>query len=204
MCLKAPFPWFGGKSRAAALVWSRLGAVRNYVEPFAGSLAVLLGNPMAQPPTETVNDIDAYVCNFWRALQADPEAVCDAADWPVNECDLHARHAWLHGAADRVERLKTDPDWFDARVAGYWVWGVSSWIGDEFCRPKPQHGLPHLGPGRGVNRQLPHLGDPGKGACADRHVRLLASPRGSGRPLARCAGLLRGLDAGAVAERDRA
>jgi hypothetical protein len=33
--LKAPFPWFGGKSRAASLVWQRFGEVRNYVEPLA-------------------------------------------------------------------------------------------------------------------------------------------------------------------------
>ena len=29
--LRAPFPWFGGKSRAAELIWSRLGEVSNYV-----------------------------------------------------------------------------------------------------------------------------------------------------------------------------
>lgn len=51
--LKAPFPWFGGKSRAADLVWSRFGDVQNYVEPFAGSLAVLLARP-SQPRDETV------------------------------------------------------------------------------------------------------------------------------------------------------
>lgn len=45
--LRAPFPWFGGKSRAAPLVWSALGDVANYVEPFAGSLAVLLARPHA-------------------------------------------------------------------------------------------------------------------------------------------------------------
>jgi DNA adenine methylase len=162
--LKAPFPWFGGKSRAAGLVWSRFGAVDNYVEPFAGSLAVLLGNPASKPPTETVNDVDAYLVNFWRALQADPDGVAHHADCPVFECDLHARHAWLHGQAERVERIKSDPEWYDVRVAGYWAWGLSSWIGDNFCRPKPQQSVPHLGdPGKGVNRQLPHLGNPGKG-----------------------------------------
>lgn len=31
--LNAPFPWFGGKSRAAPLVWEALGDVRNYVSP---------------------------------------------------------------------------------------------------------------------------------------------------------------------------
>jgi DNA adenine methylase len=69
--LRAPFPWFGGKSRAAALIWERLGPVANYVEPFAGSLAVLLGRPHP-PRIETVNDRDAYLANFWRALAAAP------------------------------------------------------------------------------------------------------------------------------------
>jgi hypothetical protein len=117
----------------------------------------------------------------------------------VHNCDLHARHFWLHQQAGRIEQHKVDPDYYDARVAGYWAWGLSSWIGDNFCRPKarptadsiclphlgdPGKGvnrqLPHLGnPGSGVNRKLPHLGDPGKGdpvtgGCADRHARLLA------------------------------
>ncbi len=72
--IKAPFPWFGGKSRAAPLIWSRLGEVDNYVEPFAGSLAVLLGSPRIAR-TETVNDKDGFIANFWRAVAADPNAV---------------------------------------------------------------------------------------------------------------------------------
>ena len=32
--LKAPFPYFGGKSRIAPMVWERFGKVANYVEPF--------------------------------------------------------------------------------------------------------------------------------------------------------------------------
>jgi hypothetical protein len=35
--LKAPFPWFGGKSRVAPLVWERFGDIAVYAEPFAGS-----------------------------------------------------------------------------------------------------------------------------------------------------------------------
>ena len=58
--LRAPFPWFGGKSRAAPLVWAALGDVANYVEPFAGSLAVLLARPSA-PRVETVNGLDCYL-----------------------------------------------------------------------------------------------------------------------------------------------
>ena len=83
--LRAPFPWFGGKSKIAPLVWERFGDVQNYVEPFFGSGAVLLGRPTVAG-IETVNDLDCMVANFWRALQNAPDAVAEAADWPVNEC----------------------------------------------------------------------------------------------------------------------
>ena len=67
--LKAPFPYFGGKSKAAPLVWERFGDVANYVEPFAGSLAVLLSRPSDHTHAkERVNDKDGYISNFWRAL----------------------------------------------------------------------------------------------------------------------------------------
>lgn len=144
--LRAPFPWFGGKSRVAPLVWERFGDVRNYVEPFAGSLAVLLGRP-TPAKVETVNDLECYLANFWRALAADPEQVAHYADWPVNEADLHARHRWLvvHGAA-RVAKLRTDPEYFDAKVAGWWVWGQCLWIGSGWCKPV---GAPHANGTRG-------------------------------------------------------
>lgn len=132
--LRAPFPWFGGKRRIAPLVWSRFGDVANYIEPFAGSLAVLLGRP-TPPRVETVNDKDAYLANFWRAIQAAPDEVTHHAAWPVNEADLHARHRWLVTTGkERVDRLVTDPEFFDAKVAGWWVWGLSLWIGDGWCQ----------------------------------------------------------------------
>ena len=145
--LKAPFPWFGGKSRVAHIVWDRLGNVPNYVEPFAGSLAVLLGRPHT-PHIETVNDRDCFIANFWRAAQHDPDGVAHYADQPVNEADQHARHLWLIQQSDWAEQLKTDPDYYDVKVAGWWVWGQSIWIGSGWCAG---------------HRQLPHLGDAGKG-----------------------------------------
>ena len=163
MSLKAPFPYFGGKSRVADLVWARFGDVQNYVEPFFGSGAVLLGRP--DRSLETVNDKDAYIANFWRALQHDPDAVAHYADWPVNENDQHARHLWLvtHGW-ESVERLNTDPDYYDAKVAGWWVWGMGTWIGSGWCAGPLSRQLPHLGDnGQGVHRQIPHLGDDGRG-----------------------------------------
>ena len=162
--LEAPFPYFGGKSTVAALVWERFGNVPNYVEPFFGSGAMLLGRPHA-PRTETVNDKDGFIANFWRALQSDHEQVADHADWPVNENDLHARHAWLVGQKESMQaRLEGDPEWFDARVAGWWVWGISSWIGSGFCSGNGpwqviDGQLVHAGDAeQGVNRQLAHVG----------------------------------------------
>ena len=38
--LKAPFPYFGGKSAISELVWARLGNPRTYIEPFFGSGAL--------------------------------------------------------------------------------------------------------------------------------------------------------------------
>lgn len=130
--MKAPFPWFGGKSRAAHLVWPRLGPVRNYVEPFAGSLAVLLKRP-SPPKIETVNDKDCYLANFWRALQRDPEAVAYYADWPVNEADLHSRHRWLVARTKFRRRMLHNPDFYDPKIAGWWVWGQCLWIGSGWC-----------------------------------------------------------------------
>jgi len=157
--LRAPFPWFGGKSRVAPIVWERFGDVQNYVEPFFGSGAVLLGRPTAAG-IETVNDLDCMVANFWRALQHDPDAVAGAADWPVNEADLHARHLWLVSQEEFRENMKTDPEFYDSKIAGWWVWGQCMWIGSGWCSVE----LPRLGnAGSGVNRKLPRLGDAGSG-----------------------------------------
>lgn len=145
--LRAPFPWFGGKSRAADLIWKRLGDVRNYCEPFAGSLAVLLARP-TEPKIETVNDLDCYLANFWRAV-AWPEPVeCERrrmliaeevarwCDWPVNEADLHARHKWLLAREEFRTRMRCDPEFFDPKIAGWWVWGLCAWIGSGWCSVK--------------------------------------------------------------------
>jgi hypothetical protein len=153
----------------AAEVWKRFGAVDNYVEPFFGSGAVLLGRPESRG-NETINDLDGYVANFWRAIKLHPEETAEHADNPVNENDLHARHAWLVGQRDTLRaRLEGDPEFCDSKIAGWWVWGVSCWIGSGFCSGRGPWSvrdgqLVHLGDnGRGVNRQLVHLGDNGQG-----------------------------------------
>lgn len=155
----------------------------NFVEPFAGSLAVLLARPSGHKRrAETINDADKFLANFWRALQAAPEEVARWADYPVVETDLHARHAWLvQIGMKQLEKLDADPDFYDAKIAGWWLWGINSWIGSGWCSGNGpwkvvdgqltkigsngvNRQLPHLGnPGRGINRKLPHLGNAGRG-----------------------------------------
>lgn len=176
MELSAPFPYFGGKRRAAPLIWSELGDPGGYVEPFCGSAAVLLARPPFQGRrVETINDADGWLINMWRSIQLDPVTVAKHCYGPVAEIDYHARLAWLQERRDDglVSWLEGDPEHHDAKAAGWWLtvaacgigdpWGPGPWrVVDGHLRDT--RALPHLGnAGRGVNRELPHLGDAGQG-----------------------------------------
>ena len=76
MTLRAPYPFFGKKSDIAEKVWYHLGQPSNYIEPFLGSGAMLLGRPNWKP--------SKFI-----------ETVAYYADYPTNEIDLSARHYWL-------------------------------------------------------------------------------------------------------------
>ena len=159
--MKAPFPWFGGKRTVTGDVWKRLGKPKQYLEPFCGSAAMLLGAPDGKR-VETINDADGFVANFWRAVAHDAEAVAREADWPVNETDLFARHSWLvRQAAGLTSKLHGDPEFYDVRIAGWWCWGACNWIGSGWCSGTG----PWIHDGEKIvdSRQLPHLGNAGRG-----------------------------------------
>lgn len=168
---KAPFPWFGGKSRAADTVWSLLGDVPHYVEPFFGGGAVLLRRPHPcnrSSVSETVNDFDGHVANFWRAIAFDPEATAAAASWPVTEVDKHARQIrlqrWVNGEAR--DRLAGDATWYDPVMAGWWAWAISVQIGASRgpWTADPVSGRITKRPGEpGVERGKPALSTNGQG-----------------------------------------
>lgn len=179
--VKAPFPYFGGKSGAADLLWSRFGSdCKHYVEPFFGSGAVWLNRPKSYIGSATINDLDGNIANVWRSMYHSPDAVAEAACYPVNECDKHARHLWLVNNASRLSsRLMADPEYHDPRAAGWWIWGCCTCIGSRWCagdgswhaeydedgilaltnnssdRPGVTRQLPQLGGGCGVLRQVP-------------------------------------------------
>jgi hypothetical protein len=189
--LKAPFPYHGGKRRAAGIIWACLGDVRNYIEPCCGSAAVLWARPhpprieTVNDPTlvvdnfrrathpergdpgatadalcEVLNDADPYIANLWRSTREAPEETASWADNPVDESFLHAVHRYLVLGEEAVrfrERIREDMDYFDARRAGLWAWGVCTWIGSGWCRvpsdesravAEPPDKLPRLVGGR--------------------------------------------------------
>lgn len=161
--MRAPFPYFGGKRAVAERVWKAFGAVDNYVEPFFGSGAVLLARPntAGKHLVETINDADGFVSNFWRAVKAAPDEVARHADFPVSESDLEARHLWLVNRRGELTERLNDAEFYDAKIAGWWVWGCSAWIGSGWCGGA---GPWVLHEGRIVDsRQLPHVGDAGRG-----------------------------------------
>lgn len=129
--LRAPFPYYGYKGAVSEEVWRRLGNPPNYVEPFAGSLAVLLQRPGGAGKREVVNDRYGLVANFWRAVAADPATVERHAVWHASESDLHARNAACRGAlAELTARLEGDPEYYDARLAGWWCFVQCLAIGE--------------------------------------------------------------------------
>lgn len=129
--LRAPFPYFGGKKNAAPIVWERFGNPSAYIEPFCGSAAMLLARPSV-PTMETINDADGLVTNFWRAAKHAPDEVADVAAQPVNELDLHARSAYVFEWREKyVEVLRAEPEYYDATVAGYWLYAMNHSIGAQ-------------------------------------------------------------------------
>lgn len=187
--MKAPFPYFGGKSTIAHIVWEALGQPKHYIEPFFGSGSVLLNRPNFKQGEyiETVNDKDGFISNVWRALQHAPDEVAKYCDYPVNHADLSARKKIMIEKENYlIENLISDPEWYDAKIAGYWIWAASCWIGSRLTNTGiGVHGIgqrphisnagigvhkigkrPHLSnAGMGVHGigQIPHVGDAGKG-----------------------------------------
>jgi DNA adenine methylase len=97
--MKPPFTYFGGKTTLAAAIAALLPEHDHYVEPFAGSLAVLLAKPRSR--METVNDLDADIMTFWRVLRDRPEDL-------ARVCALTPHSRLEHTVAQRQDLPELD------------------------------------------------------------------------------------------------
>jgi DNA adenine methylase len=121
--LRPPFSYYGGKQQMARQIAARLPAHLHYVEPFAGSLAVLLAKPRSA--YETVNDLDGDIMLFWRVLRdRTDELMAVAALTPhsrseyraakeLDGCDEleRARRVWVNLTQGRNGKLLVATGW---------------------------------------------------------------------------------------------
>lgn len=98
--MKPPIPYFGGKITLGPAIAALLPAHAHYVEPYCGSLAVL----MAKTPSdhETVNDLDQHLMTFWRVLRDRPLDLARVCALTPHSRLEHS-HAEPATAADDVE-----------------------------------------------------------------------------------------------------
>ena len=116
VALRPPVPYYGGKQTVARRIAALLPAHDHYIEPFAGSLAVLFAKVPAR--IETVNDLDDELVTFWRVLRdrhLELEVVCALTPHARTEHQLAfqpadldlevARRVWVRLTQGRTARL---------------------------------------------------------------------------------------------------
>lgn len=74
--VKPPIAYYGGKTTLASWIAQHFPLHVHYVEPFAGSLAVLFAKGVS--PMETVNDLDRDLMTWWRVLRDRPDDLARA------------------------------------------------------------------------------------------------------------------------------
>lgn len=94
--MRPPFKYYGAKGRLAHWIADVLPPHRGYVEPFAGSAAVLFAKPPARH--EVLNDIDGNVVNFFQVLRDKPDDL-------IRACRLTPYSREEYMAADLSEDL---------------------------------------------------------------------------------------------------
>ncbi|GGM85011.1 DNA methyltransferase [Longimycelium tulufanense] len=102
--MKPPFAYYGGKTGLARRIVDLLPPHQHYVEPFAGSLAVLLAKPPA--PMETVNDLDGDLMHFWRVLRDRPaELIRACALTPHSRAEYQTAYKLAEDELERARRV---------------------------------------------------------------------------------------------------
>ena len=137
--LRFPAIYFGNKSRVGKAVWKRFGNVDRYIEPFCGSCGVFWKRPLShfsdgRSRSEILNDRDSYLTNFLRSVLLEPQKTAFHSVNPVTELDLIARYRYLAFGPEKKGlkmKMKTDPDYCNPKLAGWWAWGMSCWIGGD-------------------------------------------------------------------------
>lgn len=100
---RPPFAYYGGKTRIADRIVAVLPGHEHYVEPFAGSLAVLLSKPPSG--LETANDLDGDLVHFWTMLRDRPAELIRACALTPHGRAEHAA-SYDRDGCDDIERAR--------------------------------------------------------------------------------------------------
>jgi DNA adenine methylase len=122
--VKPPLAYYGSKVTMGPQIAALLPPHKHYVEPFAGSLAVLLAKRPSQ--METINDLNRELMTFWRVLRerpADLERTCALTPHSRAEHDMAfeqvadgdeleiARRVWIRLTQGRSNALQRRTGW---------------------------------------------------------------------------------------------
>lgn len=102
--MRPPFPYAGAKGTIADRIVALLPDHVHYVEPYAGSLAVLLAKPRVR--METVNDLDERLMSFWRVLRERPDELIRACALTPHSRAEYTRCRQDPTPADEVEAAR--------------------------------------------------------------------------------------------------
>lgn len=104
--MKPPFRYYGAKGKLADWIVSVMPEHSTYLEPFAGSAAVLFAKPPSRH--EVLNDLDGNVVNFFRILRTrEDELIAQLERTPYARDEFMAcRDALAAGIDDDLERAR--------------------------------------------------------------------------------------------------
>lgn len=134
--MKPPIGYFGGKTRLASWIASLMPRHKVFIEPFAGSAAVLFAKAPAKD--EVLNDIDGHVVNFFGVLRSCPdqlERVCALTPYSRDEYALAFHESDV--VDDPIERARRfwirSTQSFGQSAGADFGWSIS--LNQNVCRP---------------------------------------------------------------------
>jgi DNA adenine methylase len=122
--MKPPVPYYGSKAKLAPWIVDLLPPHRTYIEPYAGSAAILFAKPPS--PVEVINDLDRNVTTFFRALRDQYEDLVTALTWTP-----YARAEYLAADLDvpDLTDLERARRFFVRATQGFNGAGTGRWAG---------------------------------------------------------------------------
>ena len=128
--MRTPLTYYGGKQALARQIVPLMPAHRVYLEPFCGGAAMLFAKPRCE--RETLNDADATIMRFWRALRDRPDELAAAV-----AATPYGRQEWRESRDEDAED--------DVEAARRLLVNVDQ----SFSRSRQSWSVPCIGDGRG-------------------------------------------------------